>query len=60
MICRASVRLGEHDLSTDTEAETVDIPVTKMIAYPKYDKKDGHSDLAILVLGEEIHFSREL
>lgn len=56
---RSSVRLGEHDLSTDAEAQHVDLPVTNIIQYPNYDKKDGTGDLAILVLGEDIAFSRE-
>lgn len=55
----ASVRLGEHDLSTDTDTQHVDIPVLKVIQHPAYDKKDGHSDLAILVLAGEIPFSSE-
>lgn len=57
-IHRSSVRLGEHDLSTDTETKHVDLPVTSIIQHPNYDKKDGHSDLAILVLGGEVPFSR--
>ncbi|CRL00605.1 CLUMA_CG013865, isoform A [Clunio marinus] len=52
-----TVRLGEHDLSTDSEAEHVDIPVTNIIQYPKYEKKYGHGDLAILVLGDDIQFT---
>lgn len=56
---RSSVRVGEHDLSTDAEAQHVDLPVTNIIQYPGYDKKDGTGDLAILVLGEDINFSRE-
>lgn len=27
------------------------------VSYPKYDKKDGHSDLAILYLGEDVTFN---
>lgn len=54
-----SVRLGEHDLSTDTEAQHVDLSVTNMIKYPKFDKREGSGDLAILVVGENIMFSGE-
>jgi hypothetical protein len=57
---RALVRLGEHDLSTDTETQHVDIGVARSIQYPSYDKKDGHSDLAILVLDGEIAFTRKI
>lgn len=58
-ITRSSVRVGEHDLSTDAEAQHVDLPVTNIIQYPGYDKKDGTGDLAILVLGEDIVFTRK-
>jgi hypothetical protein len=53
------VRLGEHDLSTNTETTHVDINVAKPIPHPDYDAKDGHSDLAILVLENGITFTRE-
>lgn len=54
------MRLGEHDLSTDTETQHIDLPVTNIITHPNYDKKDGHSDLAILALGGEISFTSKL
>ncbi|XP_055540538.1 venom serine protease Bi-VSP-like isoform X2 [Wyeomyia smithii] len=53
----SSVRLGEYDTSTDAETNHIDIPVVKMETYPQYDKKDGHSDLAILYLGEDVAFN---
>ncbi|XP_055614052.1 venom protease-like, partial [Uranotaenia lowii] len=53
----SSVRLGEHDTSTDTETNHIDIPVVKMETYPQYDKKDGHSDLALLYLESSVPFS---
>jgi hypothetical protein len=53
------VRLGEHDLSTDTETTHVDYLVTNKIAHPAYDKRDGHSDLAIIVVDSEINFTRK-
>jgi secreted trypsin-like serine protease len=49
-----SIRIGEHDLSTDAETQHIDIVVSKIITHPNYDKKDGHSDLAILVLEEPV------
>lgn len=49
-----SIRLGEHDLSTDAETKTVDIEVAQQIVHPNYDRKDGHSDMAILVLKEPV------
>ncbi|CAG9797695.1 unnamed protein product [Chironomus riparius] len=54
------VRLGEHDLSDDTEAQHVDIPVKQKIVHPSYDKKDGNSDVAILVLENDIPFSTQI
>lgn len=57
---RNSVRLGEHDLSTDTETRHVDILVKSKIPNPHYDKKDGHSDVAVLVLEDEINFTRKI
>ena len=54
-----SVRLGEHDLSSSTETNTVDVLVAKIISQPNYDKKDGHSDMAILVLEEAVAFTSE-
>lgn len=53
----SSVRLGEHDTSTDTETQHIDIPVVKIETHPQYDKKDGHSDMAILYLGEDVAFN---
>lgn len=44
------MRLGEHDLSTDNESHHVDINIEKTILHPDYDKKDGHSDLSLIVL----------
>lgn len=51
------MRLGEHDLSTTTETNHVDINVAKTISHPNYDSKDGHSDLAVLVLDKDISFT---
>lgn len=53
----SSVRLGEHDLSTNDETQHVDVDVVKAAAFPNYDKKDGHSDLAILTLANDVRFT---
>lgn len=53
----ALVRLGEHDTDTDTETQHIEINVVNMVKHPKYDKKDGHSDLAILTLERDIPFT---
>lgn len=53
------VRLGEHDTETDTETQHIEINVVNMVKHPQYDKKDGHSDLAILTLERDIPFTSE-
>ena len=55
----ALVRLGEHDTETDTETTHIEINVVSMVKHPKYDKKDGHSDVAILTLEHDIPFTSE-
>lgn len=49
--------MGEHDLNSETETQHVDIQVKEMIKHPQYDKKDGHNDMAILVLDRAIQFT---
>uniref|UniRef100_A0A1I8NFA1 CLIP domain-containing serine protease n=1 Tax=Musca domestica TaxID=7370 RepID=A0A1I8NFA1_MUSDO len=51
------VRLGEHDLSTETEARTVDINVVRSEKHPEYNARNGHSDLAILYLERNVEFT---
>ncbi|XP_017071642.1 venom serine protease Bi-VSP [Drosophila eugracilis] len=54
------VRLGEHDLSTDTEAAHVDINIEKTVVHPEYNRKNGRSDLAILYLVRNVHFTDKI
>lgn len=54
---RTTVRLGEHDLGSESEVNTVEIPVVKVAKYPQYTTKDGHNDLAILYLDRDVDFS---
>ncbi|XP_055373282.1 venom serine protease Bi-VSP isoform X2 [Condylostylus longicornis] len=51
------VRLGENDLSKETETEYVDIPVQKTYVHPKYDRRDGHSDIAVLRLNQNAPYT---
>lgn len=51
------MRLGEHDLGSESDTYTVDIPVVKVAKYPQYTTKDGHNDLAILYLERDVDFS---
>uniref|UniRef100_A0A182J2A7 CLIP domain-containing serine protease n=1 Tax=Anopheles atroparvus TaxID=41427 RepID=A0A182J2A7_ANOAO len=56
----ASVRLGEHDTSTDGETNHIDVPVTRYEQHPSYDKKDGHTDLAVLFMEREVQFNEAI
>lgn len=51
------MRLGEHDLGSESETDPVDVPVVKVAKYPQYTTKDGHNDLAILYLERDVDFS---
>ncbi|XP_037939599.1 venom protease-like isoform X2 [Teleopsis dalmanni] len=51
------VRLGEHDLSTDTETKHVDIPIVKQVVNTDYNKRNGHSDIALLYLERNVEFN---
>lgn len=55
---RTTVRLGEHDLSTDDNIH-IDVPIVKVSSHAQYDKKDGHNDIAMLYLEREIEFTRK-
>ncbi|XP_073840716.1 venom protease-like [Musca autumnalis] len=54
------VRLGEHDLTTDSEAQHVDINVVRSVKHPKYLKRTGHSDIAILYLEHNVAFTKSI
>lgn len=51
------VRLGEHDLSTDTETSTVDIAVVKVARHPDYDRRDSYSDIALIYMERTVKFT---
>lgn len=53
----AFVRLGEYNLTTDTEAKHIDIPVIRREVHPGYSRRDGHSDIALLYLDRNVEFS---
>ncbi|XP_034481203.1 venom protease-like [Drosophila innubila] len=50
----AFARLGEHDVTTDTEAVHVDIPIFKAVIYPQYNSRNKRGDIAILVLERNV------
>ncbi|XP_054734614.1 uncharacterized protein LOC129242079 [Anastrepha obliqua] len=51
------VRLGEHDLSTDTETRHEDINIVRKEAHPQYNKRNGKSDVAVLWLERNVQFT---
>ncbi|XP_017127931.1 venom serine protease Bi-VSP isoform X1 [Drosophila elegans] len=54
------VRLGEHDLSTNTETPHVDIKIARYVAHPEYNRKNGRSDMAILYLERNVEFTSKI
>ncbi|XP_001353033.3 venom serine protease Bi-VSP isoform X1 [Drosophila pseudoobscura] len=54
------VRLGEHDLSTDTETRHVDINVIRYVSHPEYNRQNGRSDIAILYLERNVQFTDKI
>ncbi|XP_051861745.1 venom serine protease Bi-VSP-like isoform X3 [Drosophila albomicans] len=51
------VRLGEHDLSTDTDTTHMDINIVKNVSHSNYNKTDGRSDIAMLYLERNVEFT---
>lgn len=54
---RALVRLGEHDVTSTTDGEVVDVEVTRSVPHENYNKKDGTNDIAILQLANDVEFT---
>ncbi|XP_033157018.1 venom serine protease Bi-VSP-like isoform X1 [Drosophila mauritiana] len=54
------VRLGEHDLSTDTETAHVDINIARYVSHPDYNRRNGRSDMAILYLERNVEFTSKI
>ncbi|EDW93362.1 venom serine protease Bi-VSP [Drosophila yakuba] len=54
------VRLGEHDLTTDTEAAHVDINIARYVTYPNYNRRNGRGDLAIVYLERNVEFTTKI
>uniref|UniRef100_A0A0A1WQS9 CLIP domain-containing serine protease n=1 Tax=Zeugodacus cucurbitae TaxID=28588 RepID=A0A0A1WQS9_ZEUCU len=51
------VRLGEHDLSTETETKHVDIDVVKSVRHPNFGAQDRRYDIAVLYLEKNVEFT---
>ncbi|KAH8302724.1 hypothetical protein KR044_010131, partial [Drosophila immigrans] len=49
------VRLGEHDLSTDTETQHIDVNVK--VPYPNFHRRNGRGDLGIVYLERNVEFT---
>ncbi|EDV95839.1 venom protease [Drosophila grimshawi] len=54
------VRLGEYNLMTDSEAQHVDIPIAKKVAYPHYTRRNGRGDIALLYLERNVQFTNTI
>lgn len=57
IIFRSIIRLGEHDLSDETEAVTVDLPVAGTTRHPSFDTQDGTYDIAVVRMERDADFS---
>nr|XP_014099091.2 venom protease [Bactrocera oleae] len=56
MCFRSYVRLGEYDLSTDTETQHQDISVLKQERHPNYNTANGRNDIGIVWLQRNVQF----
>ncbi|XP_037719640.1 venom serine protease Bi-VSP-like [Drosophila subpulchrella] len=54
------VRLGEHDLSTDTETRHVDFKIAKYVTHPEYEVRFKRGDLAIIFLERNVEFTSKI
>ncbi|KAH8379720.1 hypothetical protein KR009_006810 [Drosophila setifemur] len=54
------VRLGEHDLSTNTETAHVDIRVARAVKHPQYNPKLYRSDIAMVYLERNVDFTKTI
>lgn len=48
--CRSFARLGEHDLSSNSDGEVQDIKIVRTVKHPAYDEYDKTNDIAVLYL----------
>lgn len=51
------MRLGEHDLSIETDGEIQNVKVIKSQSHENYNKRDGTNDIAILYLERDVNLS---
>lgn len=51
------MRLGEHDISSTSDGTVEDIKVFRSERHPKYNKRDGTNDIAILYLEHDVGIS---
>uniref|UniRef100_A0A0K8WFX2 CLIP domain-containing serine protease n=1 Tax=Bactrocera latifrons TaxID=174628 RepID=A0A0K8WFX2_BACLA len=54
------VRLGEYDLSTDTETQHQDISVLKQEKHPSYNTANGRNDIGIVWLQRAVQFTNNI
>ncbi|XP_037940009.1 venom protease-like [Teleopsis dalmanni] len=51
------VRLGEHDLSTQSETKHLDVDVDKVVGHPNFTRNDFRFDIAVLLLVKNVDFT---
>lgn len=51
------VRLGEHDLKTESDGKHVDVRVTHGDAHENYSKDLGINDVAMVYLASEVQYT---
>ncbi|XP_011184647.2 venom serine protease Bi-VSP [Zeugodacus cucurbitae] len=54
------VRLGEYDLSTNTETQHQDLRVVKQEKHPSYNTANGRNDIGIVWLERDVQFTKNI
>lgn len=56
-LCRKFVRLGEHDVTTNTDGPVQDIRVVKITSHEQWSPSVLANDIALLTLERDVDFS---
>ncbi|XP_017492290.1 PREDICTED: venom serine protease Bi-VSP-like, partial [Rhagoletis zephyria] len=54
------VRLGEYDLSTDSETRHQDVRVARKERHPNYNSRNGRNDIGMVWLASNVQFSNNI
>lgn len=55
---RSTVRLGEHIISWETQF-SIDVEIADAVRHPAFNSTDGHSDIGIIYLVDDVTFTCE-